>query len=113
MPKNFSGISAFVIKVVHKITRWEDLDGQEVAGRQRVGDSVNSLHNNKLAMLYSGNDNYNLFQKFLTCQQDHETPSVMEQLQQLKEVGVLMLSPSNNCKRDSLDCKRGACIDAQ
>ena len=53
MLRNFS---AFVVKVVHQITRWEQLeDDEEVAGKQRVGDSVNSLHN-KLALLYSGND---------------------------------------------------------
>ena len=87
MLRNFS---AFVVKVVHKITRWEQLDGAEVPGSQRVGDSVNSLHNNKLALLYSGNDSYKLFQKFLTCRQDHDTPSVLEQLHHLKRGGVLM-----------------------
>ena len=47
--KNFS---AFVVKVIHIIERWEDADEEEVRGNQRVGDALNSLHNNKLSLLY-------------------------------------------------------------
>lgn len=89
MLKNFS---AFVVKVIHNIQRWEDDDEEEVRGNQRVGDAVNSLHNNKLALLYSGKDSYSMLQKFLTCKQDEGTPSVLEQLQDLRRAGVQLSS---------------------
>lgn len=81
--KNFS---AFVVKVVHKILRFEEDDNEEVTAR--VGDGVNSMHNNKLAMLYSGKDSYHMLQKFFTCKQDNNTPSVLEQLHDLEQSGV-------------------------
>jgi len=59
-----------VVKVMYDIQRWEhDSDGNEVAGHQRVGDAVNSLHNNKLALLDAGSDCYKLLQQYFTCAQ--------------------------------------------
>ena len=84
--KNFS---AFVVKVVHKQERVQyDEEGNEVIGPQRVGDAVNSLHNNKLGLLYSGKDSYELLQKYFTSQQDADTPSILQQLDLIQQEGV-------------------------
>ena len=53
-----------------------------------MGDAVNSLHNNKLGLLYSGKDSYELMQKYFTSQQDADTSSILQQLAVIQHEGV-------------------------
>lgn len=86
--KTFKNFTALVVKVMADIKRWEaDEDGTEVHEEQRVGDSVNSLHNNKVALLYAGKDCYNLLHQYFSAPQGNG-PSVLAQLRDITKNGV-------------------------
>ena len=85
--KNFT---TFVVKVMMDIPRGsadgpaDDL-GARVAAR--TGDAINSMHNNRLALLYAGKESHSLLQQFFSTAHPN-VPSILSQLGELSRDGI-------------------------
>ena len=69
------------------MTTNSDEDGKQVAVPRRVGEAVNSLHNNKLALLYVGSDCYKLLHQYFTSTQGLN-PSLLGHLYDIAKHGI-------------------------
>ena len=73
--KNFT---AFVAKVIMK----------KLNSRGKVGEGINSCHNNRLAMLYAGQDCHHLLEKFLNAKETATGAPVSSLTEQLSEISA-------------------------
>ena len=66
----------------------------EKAGSDKVGDTINSCHNNRLAALYAGSDCHHLVQKFLNTSSTSSGQMVMTIRQQMEQLATRGLHTS-------------------
>jgi hypothetical protein len=70
---------------------WEELrDGQET-DRQRKGDGINRVGDNKMAMVYAGKDIYPLSKNFLNSKPEAaDARTMLEQINNISETGLTL-----------------------
>ena len=83
--KNFT---AFVVKPLLEIEAKVGVDKENNEVHiNRVGEAVNSMHNNRLALLYAGKDCYSLLSKFFN-RSDSNRKSILDQLDEIAIEGL-------------------------